>query len=371
MMNFNFLEEIKTVVDLNENQRKFTGEDFNIFSIMTMESDEVYLHSALIAELLNPKGTHSLGSKPLEIFVKKFLKPEFTFECENAFSTKEEHIGFKNEDNSEGGRIDIIVKDISGNIFIIENKIYAAEQINQLERYKKHYPLAELFYLTLDGKESEQAVLDDSNEKKYSNLSYENNIKEWIEECIVLSQEKPMLRETLNQYLYLIKKLTNQSTNIAMSKEIRNIISENLEASFEIYKNFDAVLHNLQENMLIKLSEDIKSKQSELNIELKDYKDDLAIYINKNGNADTLIFRFKNRKFPVFVVNNIGLNSAVLKMSDYKSDKNDKSKSVLWKFLPTVSSTDFFPENAVNKQVYFRNEIEKEAIKLFDLMAEK
>jgi len=41
----------KKVIDL-------TGENFNIFRILKVESSEVKTHSAFIAELLNPNGSH-------------------------------------------------------------------------------------------------------------------------------------------------------------------------------------------------------------------------------------------------------------------------------------------------------------------------
>ena len=46
-----------------------TGESFNIFSVLKMDSREVRMHSAFIGELLNPNGSHGLKTKPLEIFV--------------------------------------------------------------------------------------------------------------------------------------------------------------------------------------------------------------------------------------------------------------------------------------------------------------
>jgi len=42
---------------------KETGENFNIFTVMGMQSNEVKTHSAIIGELLNPKGSHGLGER--------------------------------------------------------------------------------------------------------------------------------------------------------------------------------------------------------------------------------------------------------------------------------------------------------------------
>ena len=64
------LAQINSTIKVYEKHAELSGEKFNVFSIMGMESDEVRTHSSIIGELLNPKGSHSLGSKPLELFIK-------------------------------------------------------------------------------------------------------------------------------------------------------------------------------------------------------------------------------------------------------------------------------------------------------------
>jgi hypothetical protein len=86
-------------------------------------------HSAILAELLNPKGTHGLKSKLLELFVVQMLTMETmkVFHCENA-TVKTEAPG--------NGRIDILIEDNAGRAIIIENKIYAEDQWEQLKRWR-------------------------------------------------------------------------------------------------------------------------------------------------------------------------------------------------------------------------------------------
>ena len=55
------LQKTVNIVDKYESMAVLTGERFNVFNVLGMGSSEVKLHSALIAELLNPKGKHSLG----------------------------------------------------------------------------------------------------------------------------------------------------------------------------------------------------------------------------------------------------------------------------------------------------------------------
>lgn len=58
------LNEVKPIVEENKKcriEKWKNGDFFNIFSILKMETDEVKTHSAFLAELLNPKGSHGQG----------------------------------------------------------------------------------------------------------------------------------------------------------------------------------------------------------------------------------------------------------------------------------------------------------------------
>lgn len=37
---------------------QFSGENFNVFKTLQLETNEVRLHSAILTEFLNPKGSH-------------------------------------------------------------------------------------------------------------------------------------------------------------------------------------------------------------------------------------------------------------------------------------------------------------------------
>ena len=67
------LSEIEKIVSKNETvkaERAKRGEFFNIFNVLKIGGNEVRLHSAFLAELLNPEGSHGLGN----IFLVEFLK---------------------------------------------------------------------------------------------------------------------------------------------------------------------------------------------------------------------------------------------------------------------------------------------------------
>lgn len=311
----NLLKNVQSKIDLYEKHKELSGENFNIFSIMGMESDEVYTHSAIIAELLNPKGSHGLGSKPLELFINPFIDENFFFDCQNASCIKEQFIGKINEDQTEGGRLDIVVKNNIGQIFVIENKIYAFEQHNQLLRYRNKYPYAKIFYLTLFGNESRQIKSEENAENEfYTSVSYKTTIIEWLENCVPFAYNKPMVREILNQYIYLIKKLTNQTTNKQMKNEIIELIKCNFNASEEIYKNYKNAVISAQRDFLILL----KNELEKVSIENPNWCF-LVEYDSKNNeNLLYLKNEIKDLKM-IFRINKF--NEAAVRIIDYCIDE--------------------------------------------------
>lgn len=239
------LKEVGYISNRYEEMAKLTGENFNIFKTLKLTSDEVRLHSSILAELLNVKGTHGQGDLFLKIFIKQLELTDFETESTKSFCEK--HIGKVNE--TSGGRIDILVES-SRNSIIIENKIYAGDQQNQLLRYhnfidqeRKKGKKAHLFYLNLFGDEptKESANGLKANED-YKIISYHSDIIEWLEQCMKEAVSLPIIRETIQQYINLLKILTNQTTNNKMAEEIINLLiddSKKFIAAQKIAENLD------------------------------------------------------------------------------------------------------------------------------------
>src|SRR5690606_24060533 len=131
---------------------RLKGENFNVFSILNMEHKENGTHSAFLGELLNPNGSHSKGNLFLKLFLQ--IVGNNTINLENASVILEKHIGIRDDANLLGGRVDIYITDLVNSI-CIENKIYAADQNVQLQRYCNHNKeYNTVYYLTLDGSDA-------------------------------------------------------------------------------------------------------------------------------------------------------------------------------------------------------------------------
>lgn len=68
----NLLNQVDTIAKHSEELSKLNGENFNIFSILGLESNENRKHSNFIAALLNPKSTHGQSNIFLDLFIKHF-----------------------------------------------------------------------------------------------------------------------------------------------------------------------------------------------------------------------------------------------------------------------------------------------------------
>jgi hypothetical protein len=249
----NLLNQVSIITKKNAEFLDATGSRFNMFRITGVNHYE-NTHSSILAELLNPKGTHGLKSKFLQLFVDQLITIESLkgFHCENA-KVKTEAPG--------NGRIDILIDDSMGQAIIIENKIYASDQWEQLKRYnefanqKYRTGNYEIFYLTLNGT---KASMDSAENVEYSQISYSIDIINWLDKCVSQSARYPLVRETIIQYINHLKQLTNQDMDLKNQEELLEILSkpENIESALKIGENINKVKNKLIVNMAKKIADE-------------------------------------------------------------------------------------------------------------------
>lgn len=264
-----FFQEVASICALEQalqEERHRKGENYNLFSILSIERYELK-HSALIANLLDPKGSHGCGDAFLRAFFEIALKgTAYPFEdCTALRSSTECYIGPIAGDT--GGRIDILVESKSSHYglsksshygLIIENKIYAGDQDKQLIRYdnygKTTFGVGRylLVYLTLFGSEASEGSItaEDSQKVNYLCLSYAKDILSWLKECVQQADNKPLIRESLNQYIQTIKQLTYQDMNQENIQEIIDLAVDHPEVVATLSSNRDAIAQGIRKKYI-------------------------------------------------------------------------------------------------------------------------
>lgn len=261
---FSAINEQYAAAKVRESKRREQGELFNIFNILKLQSNEVRLHSALIAELLCPNGSHGASSLFLKAFLKVIGEDEDFIKAPVAEKITERYIGKKTK--TEGGIIDIIIED-GNHAIIIENKIYAPDQENQLLRYynygKRRFPNGfKLLYLTLHGDDASDYSLG-GEDIQPKNISYANEIIDWLGQCSELAKDRDNAKTIINQYNELVKELTGKDMDKQYIERLKEIIldDDNQKAVGEILKMQDELMDEIIErNIWQPLKEYAESK---------------------------------------------------------------------------------------------------------------
>lgn len=263
------LNQVKSITEHYDKIAEERGDKFNVFDIIGIRNSEVKMHSAMLRNLLDIKGSHGMKDVFLNLFIKEMetvssiTNSHFShsLDLKNSRAIAEEYAGPKDENS--GGRIDLYISDAKNNAIIIENKIYAGEQENQLIRYENYNQNAPIVFLTLEGSHP-HSIKNEKSEKVISDkvfcISYRYNIINWLENCQKEAVNKPLLREGIKHYINLIKILTNMTLDNDYKKEIiKTIVNHDLSTYMRITSLVNDIKYS-QVNKIIDILDEIKHK---------------------------------------------------------------------------------------------------------------
>lgn len=223
-------------------------ERFNIFSILKIVDAEIR-HSAALAWLLDPQGTHGLQDRVLSDFVKQVValpdgkiksnqNPPSPIEID-AWSMTGALV------ETERAHIDILITD-QKNKFVcaIENKVGAEEQPGQLGRYadwiEENYPdHSKLFIFLSVGK-------DEASDSRWISVGYDL-IYSVVDRLVTLHRsaiaDEP--RMFLDQYLRTVRDhfMTDSSNVVALAKRLYSSHREAIEFILEHRPDFRDEIH--------------------------------------------------------------------------------------------------------------------------------
>ncbi len=229
---------VKEIIGHQEELDKLKGEKFNLFSVLKMERRENATHSALIAELLNPIGSHLKNTVFLDLFLETIGLGDH-LDSKTSWVKPEFYIGELDMIKKTGGRIDIMIGDKKGNTISIENKIFASDQEAQIERYCNYQKENnKVVYLTLLGEKPSEVSCGKLQENKdFTLLSYKDGIKNWLQRCLKETAEMPILRESIKQYINLINKMTSTPDN-KLEKDLTKLLVDHFDVAVYVKNNF-------------------------------------------------------------------------------------------------------------------------------------
>ncbi len=357
-----------------QNKQKQRGlNNYNILTTVLKKSDEVRLHSRMIHSLLNPGGTHYQGSLFLEKFIKQLNINDFEIDLNNCSVYKE----YK--------QIDLYITDKNKHI-IIENKVYANDQENQIKRYidiiqKENKGLKSndilVIYLSLDRSEPSQYSLGDLTIQQgtikrdaidialYKSIHYKREIIEWLKQCQYEVQNITNLNEVINQYADVVKMLNNQYKDKVMQlSEFIARDDSNYRMAEEIHKEFDGARKTLMDSFFDRVVEKLKNKlnanwrveingdlSTRYNFPLRIYKEDWV-----NEQEAYLLFGFEFEKNDYIdgcfgiVRNNDQVDIKNHVFPKFKTELDELSVDIeptdwwlYWSYLPNDNFFESFP----------------------------
>lgn len=274
--------EEKLLQEAYEKSKDYLYEDssrFNLLSIIEKDRDEAHVHSKVIYNLLS----QNWGKKDKETFLTLFLK-EIGIEDEIIYNKTWEVTREKEYQLDEKkARPDFVIES-QHYIYIIEMKIDADDQPEQLKNYKK---IAEgekkrknkkeykLFYLTLDGHNAskksigEEENLEENEKVEYTNISFKEEILNWLGNCLKLVEGKENKSACINQYIASINKILGEK-NTKIKDNILKLV-EDMKNAISLYGKLNDKLQVTLENFMSLLKENLGKRAIYYKKYVKDY----------------------------------------------------------------------------------------------------
>ena len=246
-----FFDEGKPIIkDIHakEEEKRARGENFNVFSILGIETREFYI-CKMLGALLSPQGAHEAG----KIFLEKFLEDVLN---ESAIGAETSIVRCEDA-TKKRRRIDLTIE-IDGKIIPIEAKIHAGDQEHQLADYfeeikNRKGACAYICYLTKDGRKPSRNSMTSTSgntilkETQIKRLSWKDDIVPWLEDCVALEtvQRKTMVQANIWQLINTIRGWDN-----AMELQFKNIVNSDgrLDSALGIWQMVSAARNALWKN---------------------------------------------------------------------------------------------------------------------------
>lgn len=199
-------------------EEKLLAPDYNLFSILKLNFAEVILHTPILANLLDPAASHAQGLLFYDLFIQTCLSQH---QQERFLKIAPVDLKVACECRNPYGQMDIFLYSCNPHnrfAIIIENKIWAKDQLHQLYRY---YQFARealglqpeqicIIYLKPNGGNPDMSGLNDKEQADLNavltKISYKNHITTFLQNSLGVSMPEK-IKQTIYQYHLTIKSL--------------------------------------------------------------------------------------------------------------------------------------------------------------------
>lgn len=226
---------------------------FNIFKVLGVQTKEVII-CRFIGALLDPKGSHNMGTIALEYFFKKVLNENAPDNLEKARVELEEVI-------DGDRRVDIVIH-IGNNVFPIEVKVWAGDQDAQLSDYyayyKKNQLIKNIYYLTPYGWSPSKASIKKLNGDVVKCISFETHINLWLDSIMSNNCIDESVKSIIQQFKEIIFDMSAKNEQIKSIMSVLNLdtedfqINDSLKAAVAILNSKDDLVKKIIVNYLKK-----------------------------------------------------------------------------------------------------------------------
>lgn len=271
---------------------------FNVFTVLRSRSDEVNLHSRFLRALLDHREP---GREKTRQNLKDFLE---RLAVESDVSKIKDYDIRNAEVQREKYNIDLLIINRTASpqwAVVVENKIWADDQPQQLKRYYDSVSRIpgidedniHIFYLTPYGHEASE---DSGEGTGYQPISYKDDIRSWLEACQRRAVNNPALRESLAQYIEVVRGLTGQNIDEEYMEELKDLCLEekNLVLVSHLNKAHEKACIHLVKKMWEHIKEAMEIKFEETGI-LEIGPDPRRSCVSENGDVDEAKIKKKQR----------------------------------------------------------------------------
>ena len=322
--------------------------NFNPLAIVRSPKEEVGLHSQFIYALINQNGSHFQERLFLDLFIDKVLNLKDKIQGDVRVKRED------TKDKNDKRRIDFTIKS-SKVLIAIEMKIDAGDQKNQIRDYYNRLkdeaknkevfeeePEVYVYYLTLNGKMPSKYSLGEVSEDLYKslkNISFKNEILEWINACQNEVRNITNLNQALEDYKRIILKLTQNykgevmcivdeiAKNEDMLQTALKLDKKMNELKAKALKNFFDQMNTIFEHDGFELVNDSIEISNKRNFIL-DYKICKEYYKARKNREEYFGYFYKNENLPknylLFVmVATEHLHYGIVKVEDNKNEQKE------------------------------------------------